>query len=86
MSIGDFPESSSQAILVGVMLVGRLGVLTKIQDLGDFTRGSSNVWVRMKTSSKAAPGKHCEPSILTYYIVLYAVMLCRVVVLQYILW
>ena len=43
MSIGDFPESSSQAILVGVMLVGRLGVLTKIQDLGDFTRGSSNV-------------------------------------------
>ena len=26
MSIGDFPESLSQAILVGVMLVGRLGV------------------------------------------------------------
>ena len=26
MSIGDFPESWSQAILVGVMLVGRLGV------------------------------------------------------------
>ena len=27
MSIGDFPESLSRAILVGVMLVGRLGVL-----------------------------------------------------------
>ena len=26
MSIGDFPESLSQAILVGIMLVGRLGV------------------------------------------------------------
>ena len=27
MSIGDFPKSLSQAILVGIMLVGRLGVL-----------------------------------------------------------
>ena len=27
MSIGNFPESSSQAILVGIMLVGRLGVV-----------------------------------------------------------
>ena len=26
MSIGDFPESLNQAILVGTMLVGRLGV------------------------------------------------------------
>ena len=26
MSIGDFPESLSQQILVGIMLVGRLGV------------------------------------------------------------
>ena len=26
MSTGDFPESLSQAILVGIMLVGRLGV------------------------------------------------------------
>ena len=26
MSIGDFPESLSQAMLVGIMLVGRLGV------------------------------------------------------------
>ena len=26
MSIGDFPESSSRAMLVGTMLVGRLGV------------------------------------------------------------
>ena len=26
MSIGDFPESLSQAMLVGTMLVGRLGV------------------------------------------------------------
>ena len=27
MYIGDFPESLSQAMLVGTMLVGRLGVL-----------------------------------------------------------
>ena len=27
MSIGDFPESLSQAMLVGIMLVGRLGAL-----------------------------------------------------------
>ena len=27
MSMGDFPESLSQAILVGIMLVGRLGVM-----------------------------------------------------------
>ena len=27
MAIGDFPESLSQAMLVGTMLVGRLGVL-----------------------------------------------------------
>ena len=26
MSIGDFPDSLSQAMLVGIMLVGRLGV------------------------------------------------------------
>ena len=29
MSIGDFPESLSQAILAGIMLVGRLGVAWK---------------------------------------------------------
>ena len=27
MSIGDFPESLTQAMLVGIMLVGRLGVI-----------------------------------------------------------
>ena len=27
MSVGDFPESLSQAMLLGIMLVGRLGVL-----------------------------------------------------------
>ena len=27
MSIGDFPENLSQAMLVGMMLVGRLGVV-----------------------------------------------------------
>ena len=27
MTIGDFPENLSQAILAGIMLVGRLGVL-----------------------------------------------------------
>ena len=30
MSIGNLPESLSQAILVGIMLVGRLGVYTKV--------------------------------------------------------
>ena len=29
MSIGDFPESLTQAMLVGTMLVGKLGVLNK---------------------------------------------------------
>ena len=29
MSIGDFPESLSQAVLAGIMLVGRLGVLRR---------------------------------------------------------
>ena len=29
MSIGDLPESSSQAMLVGTMLVGRLSVIMK---------------------------------------------------------
>ena len=31
MSIGDLPESSSQAILAGIILVGRLGVETERQ-------------------------------------------------------
>ena len=30
MSIGDFPESSSQAIVVGIILVGRLGRSAKL--------------------------------------------------------
>ena len=29
MSIGNFPESLSQAVLVGIMLVGRLGVIAR---------------------------------------------------------
>ena len=32
MSIGSFPESLSQAILVGIILVGRLGVVVKSSD------------------------------------------------------
>ena len=32
MSIGDFPESLSRAILVGTMLVGRLGVTQLLQE------------------------------------------------------
>ena len=32
MSIGDFLESLSQAMLVGIMLVGRLGVLCVVSD------------------------------------------------------
>ena len=34
MSMGDFPESLGQAMLVGVMLVGRLGVLLLFQAAG----------------------------------------------------
>ena len=30
MSLGDFPESLSQAMLVGVMLLGRLGVAAQM--------------------------------------------------------
>ena len=37
MSIGDFPESLSRAMLVGVMLVGRLGV---IRSAREWTSGS----------------------------------------------
>ena len=33
MSTGDFPESSSQAILVGIMLVGRLDMLAFLSRL-----------------------------------------------------
>ena len=32
MSIGDFPESLSQSMLVGTMLVGRLGIFLKHSD------------------------------------------------------
>ena len=32
MSIGDFPEILSQAILVGIILVGRLGVVRMLQE------------------------------------------------------
>ena len=32
--IGNFPESLSQAMLVGVMLVGRLGVPRRLRSLG----------------------------------------------------
>ena len=34
-TMGDFPESLSQAILVRIMLVGRLGVLADREDMGD---------------------------------------------------
>ena len=33
VSIGDFPESLSQTILVGIILVGRLGVRPALEDL-----------------------------------------------------
>ena len=39
MSIGIFPESLSQAMLVGVMLVGRSGVAILRQDLPAAHRG-----------------------------------------------
>ena len=32
MSMGDFPESLSQAILVGIMLVGTLGVCASLRE------------------------------------------------------
>ena len=31
MSIGDLPESLSQAMLVGILLVGRLGVFRRLE-------------------------------------------------------
>ena len=43
MSMGDFPESSSQAILVGIMFVGRLGVRA-------FTDGWGSEFVQEHTS------------------------------------
>ena len=50
MSIGDFPESMSQAMLVGTMLVGRLGVYRnptsyphpRLQDFPRWKRRSKN--------------------------------------------
>ena len=38
MSVGDFPESLSQAILVGITLVGRLGVRHIIVDEANTSR------------------------------------------------
>ena len=43
MSIGDFPESLSQATLVGIMLVGRLGVLCWRPAPAELGRGSGKV-------------------------------------------
>ena len=72
MSMGNFPESLSQGILVGIILVGRLGVQ------GDATRhgcpifafepclprcaippwwGGRDLW-RAAAPSKAAPGEY----------------------------
>ena len=41
MSIGDFPESLSQSILVGIMLVGRLGVPVSVKEHIPFPRASA---------------------------------------------
>ena len=47
MSIGEFPGSLSRAILVGIVLVGRLGVL-----LG---KGAEQLW-RVTAQPEAARG------------------------------
>ena len=38
MSIGSFPETSSQAILVGIILVGRLGCALRVPAIVDRSR------------------------------------------------
>ena len=50
MPIGDFPESLSQRVLVGIILVGRLGVYTALETAlrapacpqGGFTHGTND--------------------------------------------
>ena len=46
MSIGDFPESLTQTILVGVMLVGRLGVTHNNDERFSQSRGATMTWMR----------------------------------------
>ena len=60
MSIGDFPESLSRAILVGIMFVGRLGVSTRdSRSRGLSLRGLAvymlrkGGWYRWKPSSSS---------------------------------
>ena len=43
MSTGDFPESLSQAILVGMMLVGRLGTDGGIGEQGAGSEGEERL-------------------------------------------
>ena len=54
MSIGDFPESLTQAILVGTMLVGRLGVSCDVIVVNRFF--SSGGCVLMSASQKTVTG------------------------------
>ena len=46
MSIGKFPESLSQQILVGIILVGRLGVLHRLCGIG--TEVGTHCWAQMQ--------------------------------------
>ena len=42
MSIGDFPEGLNQEILVGIMLVGKLGVVPGVVERGRRLRRGRN--------------------------------------------
>ena len=45
MSIGNFPESLSQAMLVGIMLVGKLGVRSHPSGLAPEPREASRYYI-----------------------------------------
>ena len=47
MSTGNFPESLSQAILVGIILVGRLGALVRYTMQGNIHMRNLLGWLRL---------------------------------------
>ena len=69
MSIGDFPESLSQAMLAGLMLVGRLGVVRCRKALamipGDTCRPDRPAR-RLPTSDEEEDEEEEDPTILMY--------------------
>ena len=74
MSIGDFPESLSQAILVGRFLAGRLGVSgTALSRLSQVSASVSHLermsWERVTLSRQPTTGDKVESTLneLTSY-------------------